>query len=245
MEKALEDRKPIGYVFIPGAGLDARIWDRMARELPAPWLAVDYPGRGTDNGGTGKLSLKDYCAHVKEQIRSWDVEKFILVTHSLGGVPGLNIAAEMGDRVAGFAAVGAVIPAGGGSFASAFPSGQRLLLPLMMRLFGTKPPEQAIRRGLCSDLTDEQADEIVRRFTPESIRVYTDRVEAASRLQIPSLYIKLGQDQELKPGMQDQMAGNLGARVERLESGHLPMLSHPNELRQLLQGFCTSVSAAR
>lgn len=244
MEKALKDRKPIGYVFIPGAGLDAQIWDRVAGELPAPCLTVDYPGRGSNNGGTSKLSLKDYCAHVKEQIRSWDVEKFILVTHSLGGVLGLSIADEMADRVAGFAAIGAVIPAGGGSFTSAFPSGQRLLLPLMMRLFGTKPPEQAIRRGLCSDLTEEQADEIVRRFTPESIRVYTDRVEAASRLQVPSLYIKLGQDQELKPGLQDKMAGNLGARVERLESGHLPMLSHPDELRQLLQKFGASVSAA-
>lgn len=245
MEKVQQDGKQIGYVFIPGAGLDARIWDRVVQELPAPWLAVDYPGRGTNNTGTSKLSLKDYCAHIKEQIHGWDVEKFILVAHSLGGVPGLSIAAEMADRVAGFAAVGAVIPAGGGSFASAFPSGQRLLLPLMMRLFGTKPPEQAIRRGLCSDLTEEQADDIVRRFTPESIRVYTDRVEAPSRLQLPSLYIKLGQDQELKPGLQDKMAGNLGARIEQLESGHLPMLSHPNELRQLLKRFGTSVSAAR
>ncbi|OZB96002.1 alpha/beta fold hydrolase [Paenibacillus sp. XY044] len=245
MDKIQLDRKPIGYVFIHGAGLNARIWEEVAKELHAPWLAMNYPGRGPDNEGIGKLSLQDYCEYMKEQIRGWDVEKLILVAHSLGGVLGLNIAAEMADRVVGFAAVGAVIPRSGGSFVSAFPPGQRFLLPLMMRLFGTKPPEQAIRRGLCSDLTEEQADEIVRGFTPESIRVYTDRVEASSRLQIPSLYVKLGRDQELKPGLQDQMAGKLGARVERLESGHLPMLSHPNELRQLLQRFGASVSAAR
>jgi hypothetical protein len=65
---------------------------------------------------------------------------------------------------------------------------------------GTKPPDSAIRAGLCNDLSPEQALEIVRGFVPESIRVYTDRVDVSTPA-VPKLYVKLTKDKELGPSL--------------------------------------------
>jgi hypothetical protein len=45
-----------------------------------------------------------------------------------------------------------------------------------MFIHGTKPPESAIRQGLCNDLTNDQANEIVNSFATESLHLYMDHV---------------------------------------------------------------------
>jgi pimeloyl-ACP methyl ester carboxylesterase len=139
---------------------------------------------------------------------SWEVKKFIIVAHSIGGVLALKIASLLPDRVVGLVAVGAAIPEQGNSFLSAMTFAKRTLMRVLLRIFGTRPPESAIRQGLCNDLTPEQSAAIVRDFVPESIRLYTDRAEAAA----PQY-------------------------TEILQSGHLPMMSKPKELRRALQSF--------
>ncbi|WP_240041126.1 alpha/beta fold hydrolase [Paenibacillus ginsengarvi] len=174
---------------------------------------------------------------MNKQIEAWPVRRFILVAHSLGGLLALQTAEAWKDRIVGFAAIGAVIPAKGGSFLSAMPFPKRLLLGAVLRLAGTKPPEAAIRQSLCSDLTPEQTEAVIREFVAESVRVYTDRIEAPAP-EVPKLYVKLGQDRELSLAMQERMAANLDAHyIEQLATGHLPMLSKPDEVRRVLNDF--------
>lgn len=241
MTKLEQNNEQIGFVFIYGAGLHSEIWSQVVAELHHPYLLVDYPHREGDLALRQKLSLQDYITGINQQIEVWGVQKFVIVAHSLGGVLALKVAEEMRARVVGFVAVGAVIPPDGGSFLSVFPWVKRSLMTVLLGTLGTKPPEQAIRQGLCSDLTQEQADDIVRRFTPESVRVYTDRVHARAP-QVPSLYIKLAKDNELDPQLQDQMIRNMySCPYEVIGSGHLPMLSQPDELRQTLRTFLSQL----
>src|SRR5687767_1949937 len=93
-----------GILFLPGAGLSSRIWDKMSPLLHYPFLAADYPGR-KPNESTKDLSVQDYCDHVLKQVSAWGQQDIIIVAHSIGGVPGLRIAKQLGDRVAGFAAL--------------------------------------------------------------------------------------------------------------------------------------------
>ena len=230
-----------GLLFVAGAGLDARIWSRVASSLDHPCLLAQFPNRGGTPDTRKSLSLNDYVAHLKEQAEAEEPRKWILVAHSLGGVPALQLAAELGDRVVGFVAVGAAIPRPGGSFLSTLPLPKRLLLSAILRMAGTKPPEAAIRAGLCSDLSAEQAAEIVHGFVPEALRVYTDHLEVSAP-PIPKLYIKLLQDKEFGLPLQERMIANLAPdRVEALNTGHLPMLSDPDGLRTVLECFLSSV----
>jgi pimeloyl-ACP methyl ester carboxylesterase len=153
----------------------------------------------------------------------------------------LKVAQEMPDRVAGFVAVSAVIPADGGSFVFAMPFPKRLILGLVLRLAGTRPPASAIRRGLCSDLTSDQADQVVSRFVPESRAVYLERSDAPSP-EVPTLYVQLTEDREIPVALQARMARNLGAgQVVTIDSGHLPMLSRPDELARVLNDFTATL----
>ncbi|MEF3303286.1 alpha/beta fold hydrolase [Paenibacillus sp. GYB003] len=236
----------VGFVFIHGAGLNGEVWARVAEGLDSPYLLVDYPGGGNSGSGDPRsarrhLALQDYIAHMNGQIAAWDVRKFVIVAHSLGGALALRVAAAWPDRLVGFAAIGAVIPRRGGSFLSTMPFPKRVLLGAALRLAGTKPPEAAIRQGLCNDLSPEQAAAVVSGFVPESVAVYTEPVGALAP-DVPKLYVKLEQDRELPLSEQERMASNLDAHyTERLDAGHLPMLSRPGELRLVLDAFLTRV----
>ncbi|MQA63097.1 MAG: alpha/beta fold hydrolase [Actinophytocola sp.] len=153
----------IGLVLIHGAGLGGWIWRDMTSSLTAPVLAAELPERDGEPDTRKNLSLDDYAEGVWQQLADLPAERVVVVAHSLGGVVGLKVADRLRQRLAGFVAVSAAIPAGGGSFVSSLPMPKRLIVGGLMRIFGTTPPTTAIRQGLCSDLTEE----VVRRFAPE------------------------------------------------------------------------------
>ncbi|GGD79692.1 alpha/beta fold hydrolase [Paenibacillus nasutitermitis] len=241
MNTEAQIREKIGFVFIYGAGLNRSIWEKVAADLEHPCLLVDFPLRDGSRKPEQGLSLNDYVAYMKKQVEAWQVPKFIIVAHSLGGVPALQLAEEMSERLAGFVAVGASIPRKGGSFLSALPLPKRMLMAVLLRSLGTRPPDAAIRSGLCHDLSAGQGEEIVRNFIPESVRVYTDRVEADVP-SVPKLYIKLQKDKEFNEAHQNKMIANFAPQhIASLDTGHLPMLSDPDGLRLALQDFAAKL----
>lgn len=229
-----------GIVFIHGAGLGSYIWEEVRPLLKYPSMAVNFPNRHRDKANE-KLSLNDYCRHLIKRIKKWDVQHLIIVAHSIGGVVALKLAEHFDDRVAGFVGVSAAIPKNGGSYASCLPFPQRLIMPLMLRIAGTKPPANSIAKALCNDLTDEQTDQVIHKFTAEARRLYTDRCEAGLP-RAKRMYIKLTRDQAGSIAVQERMARNLQAdRLETIRSGHLVMMSHPQELASLLNDFTNEI----
>lgn len=115
-------------------------------------------------------------------------------------------------------------------------------MPLILNLFGTKPPQKAIEQTLCNDLTSEQTSEIVKRFTPEARLLYTTKVNY-NNLDIKKLYIKLTNDKGFPVQLQDKMIKNLTTqKVVTLDSGHLPMISKPKELSEILNDFINEIN---
>lgn len=227
-------RNGIGYVFLSGAGLGPWIWQDVANALKRPSVSIEYP-KDTEAG------IEEYAQAALSQIKNIPVQKVIIVGHSLGGVVGLKIADALGDRLAGFVAVSASIPKDGGSFLSGLPFPQKLIMPLIIRFAGTKPSDEAIRKGYCNDLSAEQTREVIRRYMPESAKVYSG-TSALSPSSVPKLYIKTTNDNEFPSTLQDTMQHNLEAeKVVMIDSGHLPMLSKPKELAALLDDFALTV----
>lgn len=238
-------KEELGFVFIHGAGLNGGVWDCVVEGLGHPCLKVEYPLRDRNVVSGHHLGLEDYVNHMAEQVRTWGTNKFVIVAHSLGGVLAMELASRFTGRVAGFVAIGAAIPKRGGSFVSVLPFPLRAIMPIILKTAGTKPPESAIRHGLCSDLPEEQASRIAAEFVPESRRVYTDRVQA-SIPDVPKLYVKLTQDKEFGLSTQESMIANLSADgVESLSTGHLPMLSDPRGVQRILDGFANQVNISR
>ena len=230
------ENRNIGMVLIHGAGLNSSVWDSLKREIQVSTLAIDFPNRQAGESANKHLNYNDYVLSAVSQIEKWKHSQFIIVAHSIGACVGLSLLSHFRDEIVGFAAIGSVIPPDGNSFVSALPVPQRWIVPVVMRLMGTSPPENIIEKELCNDLTTMQTGKVVSTFTPEARTLYTSKINY-SLPDIPRLYVKLLKDNSVSPVLQEKMAENLKATVATLDSGHLPMLSRPAELGELLSGF--------
>lgn len=229
----------IGIVLIHGAGLGSWIWRETEAYLQTESLPVDFPGRENASDANKSLTLDDYCNHLLVKIRDWDKPKVVLAAHSIGGVIALKLARQLGDRAVGLMGIAASIPKNGGSFISTLPFPKRLIMNIILRVAGTKPPKGAIIKSLCNDLTPDQSEKVANKFVSESTRLYFDECNAP----IPAadkLYIKTSKDYEFSESLQEEMIGNFDPQqIVTLESGHLPMMSCPQQLANILDQFVT------
>ncbi len=227
----------IGLVLIHGAGLGSFIWNDLKPLINCPTLAIDFPNREISGQANKNLPFENYLKSTIEQIEKQGEDEIIIVAHSIGGCLGVKLTDYLGEKVVGFIGISSAIPESGKSFISCLPFPQNLLMPIILSLLGTKPPQKSIELGLCNDLSSQQSAEIVNRFTPESKSIYTTRVNYNS-LPEKSLYIKLRNDKAFPMQVQDRMITNLNAQsTVELESGHLPMMSKPKELAEIINGF--------
>lgn len=236
-------QKDIGFVLLHGAGLGAWIWKDIVSQLEYPCLAIDLPGRGKHADiATTDLSLHQYVESVLFDINQFSPKKLIIVAHSISGVIGIEISNKLHNRVLGFIAIGASIPAAKGAYISTLPFFTGLFIRVMFMLAGTKPPASVIKGSLCNDIDDTSTSDIINNFTPESKKLYTDTLQTQG---IPdnSLYVRLKKDKALNEDIQARMINNLHAQqVIEIDSGHLPMLSKPKELAHIVNTFASEIN---
>ena len=95
-------------VLIHGVGLRAEAWERMMPFLTPHFevFAVDMPGHGASPLGTVE-SLEDYVDQV-EAFVARRAGRIYVAGHSMGAILAMKLAARLGDRVAGVAALNAI-----------------------------------------------------------------------------------------------------------------------------------------
>ena len=238
----MKNNSNIGLIFMYGAGLGTWIWNDISQLINIPCLYVDYPGRDENSKRNKDLSLDDYSNFIIEQINNWNVDKVVIIAHSIGGVLALKIVNKIKPQLIGIVAISASIPVDGGYFLSSYPMANRTLMKCVFKLFGTKPPKAAIIKSLCNDLHIDQANEVVNRFTPESYLIYTQKIKY-NLPEIPKLFIKLTNDAAFGLQIQDKMIRNLMPEtVVELNTGHLPMISKPKDLAKIINEFVSKIN---
>ena len=136
----------IGIVFINGAGLSSSIWDDLKQKIDNPILSIDFPNRKPNDISNAKLTFDNYVNIATSEIKKWQNDNFIIVAHSIGACVGLKVAEHFKSELKGFVAMSSVIPKSGQSFVSSLPFPQKLLLPILLTLFGTKPPNLHLKQ---------------------------------------------------------------------------------------------------
>lgn len=218
-------------LLISGAGLPSWIWDGVIDGLSAT-----VASRPT----SANASLED---HAREALASAPPGPLTVVAHSAGGVVAGALTELAPERVSGLLAVSAVIPRPGRSFIGSMPLPNRLVLSAIMRFAGTRPPAGAIRKGVASGVDEATTQRLVDDFTPESQRYYRDAV-TNPRWPARRGYVTTTSDRELTAPLQEQFVSNLAPTFERrIDSGHLPMLERPDDLRTALTDFERATSS--
>jgi pimeloyl-ACP methyl ester carboxylesterase len=221
----------VTFVLLHGAGTGPWVWDRVREELAAPSLALEVPGR------TPGATPDDCAERIVQELDAQGVGDIVVVLHSLAAVLAPGLAARLGSRLRDCIFVAGVVPPAGGAFIDALPLPNRLILRFLFRLRrgGLRPSEAMIRRELCNDLSDDDADTVVARYEAELPGLYLTPVPGNWAFR-HCAYVKLLDDRSIPPGLQDTMIGRLhGARILALSAGHLAMLSQPRELASLLE----------
>ena len=95
----LQDSIPL--VLLHGFSEDSSMWEILVPHLKdIPMLAIDLPGFGQSDLPAAP-NIERYAQAVIGTLDALQVQRFVLVGHSLGGYVALEIAAHWGDRLAG------------------------------------------------------------------------------------------------------------------------------------------------
>jgi len=220
----------ITMVFLHGAGTGPWVWQRVLKFLPASGLALEVPGRHNE-------ATPDSCAEaIASELDRRQAGQVAIVMHSLAGVLAPGLSGRLGDRMAASIYISAVIPPEGRRFVDALGLPSRVVMRLLFAFNrrGLKPTEAMIRKELCNDLSEEDADRVVSTYAAEWPGLYLTPVGASDH-DGRTTYIKLTRDQSLPASLQDQMIGNLSDPIVReIAAGHLVMLSQPEALGQMI-----------
>ena len=225
---------PVGVLFLSGAGLPPWMWDDVRARI------TDHPTYVGPRPPGADASLADHATAALDVAQS---ERFVIVAHSAGGMVAAEIAGQQPDRVAGLLGVSCVVPAPGASFIGSMPFPNRVVLGLVMRMLGTRPPEKALR-AQAAGLPEPVVEALVAGFVPESQRYYRDEVQETVAPAARG-YVCTIRDDELPEARQRSFARRLGIESpEELATGHLPMLEDPDALAGKIGAFLDSVASA-
>jgi pimeloyl-ACP methyl ester carboxylesterase len=237
----------LGVVLIHGSMFGAWLWDRVVPYLSYPSIAVDLPGRGNHPAKPSDVRLRDGVDSVVGDIETRGFKRVVLVGHSLGGVVALGAADVLGPTAIGLMFISSVVPRDGRSWVDELPFVNRAILNGVLRLQrkGARAPERAFRTSSGSDVDDDtMRTMILPRLVPEAPRLFLDRVMWGRARSVPRSYLRLTQDREIAPDLQDRVIAHLDpVDVISIPSGHLPMITRPTEVADAINRMVDNLRA--
>jgi pimeloyl-ACP methyl ester carboxylesterase len=200
-----------GVVLVHGAYADGSSWSEIIERLQRTGLAATAVQNPL-------ISLADDVAHTRRILALHD-GPVILAGHSFAGT--VITEAGIDPRVAGLVYIAARAPDAGEDYAALaqkFPA----------------PPANAglVYTGGFGGLTEDA-------FLTDFANGVDERTSAAAWRSKPSWYAISRQDRTISPELQRFLAKRMNATTVEIDSGHLSLITHPQEVTQLI------LSAAR
>jgi pimeloyl-ACP methyl ester carboxylesterase len=228
-------RKPT-IVFCHGIWADGSCFSKVIPALQADGhevIAVQY----------GLDSFEEDVATVKRTLNRVG-SPVILVGHSYGGAT--ITAAGVDDRVAGLVYIAAVAPDVGETVQQQldkYPSdifsrvevadGRAWMLPKGTEFFA-------------GDLSEEEQKLVwATHYAPVADLFHQQKIKSTPWKSKPSWYILATQDHTVHPDLQRWVSKRMGATVVEVESSHVPMLSKPNVVIEVIRKAAAAVQKSK
>ncbi|GFE81835.1 alpha/beta hydrolase [Steroidobacter agaridevorans] len=220
-------------VLVHGAFADGSSWNKIIPKLQARGLKVI----SVQNPLT---SLADDVAAAHRAIDNAS-GNVVLVGHSWGG----TVITEAGnhDKVKALVYVAAFAPSRGESTAD---QGKNYETPPGIAKLVADPagflslPAEAVATDFAQDVTREEANLIAITQGPIRGASFDEKVSAAAWETKPSWYIVASKDHMIQPAYESKTAQKIHAKVTTVPSSHVPMVSHPKEVADVIIAAATS-----
>lgn len=224
------------FVLVHGAGMGASCWDRLLPHLARPATAVDLPGRGSRAGvSLASIRLDDCARAIREDAAEVDGDGIILVAHSFAGVSVPRVLTELAPRLRHVVFLSAVVPPDGTCVLDQIDPTVRAAVRAATADGIYSQGRDAARAMLCNDLDDEQSEWTLDQLVDDSAALLNEPVDLSGlSVDVPRTYIRLTNDVCYPPDLQERSAALVGGDVLFLDSGHMAMVSVPDQLAKLL-----------
>ena len=235
------------FVLVHGAWLGGWCWRRVAQALQLDHhkvYAVTLTGLGERAHLLSPAITLD--THVDDVISAIEVEELtevILVVHSYAGMIGTAVADRLGKHLKHLVYVDAVVPKPGESWSStqsAATQQQRLSAAQATTRFSFPPPDPVV-----FGLHEADQDWVKRRQTPHPGNTYqapldfdVQRVAAIPRTFVNCTQPALATIEPTRLRVKDPNFWNgawlPNSKIVEIKTGHVPMISEPHALTQIL-----------
>ena len=223
-------------IFVHGAFADGSSWNKVIANLQRKSIeviAVQNP----------MSSLADDVAATDRAIEAAK-GPVVLVGHSWAGA----VITQAGDdpKVQALVYIAALAPDAGMS-ANDLGKGAPLLAWQKAALVSKDGfltiPEKTVESEFCQDLPKSQARIFAATQGPIATRAFDDKLSIAAWRDKPSWYIVSKMDHMIDPNAERTMARTMKAHVIELNSSHVSMLSHPDDVTRVIEEAVASVSS--
>lgn len=223
----------INIVLVHGAGADASSWSKVIPILLNAGhkvIAVQLPLH----------SLADDVATVKRAIDLL-AGPTILVGHSYGGMV-ISNAAYNNPNVKGLVYIAALAPKEGQSISSftdptKFPKGSLIIDRGGFAYFSPN-----LFHNSFPDIDPTQAKILAVTQKPINMSIFTEKSGPPAWKQLPTWYQVSENDRNIPPTVERLFAKQMNATTISIPSSHLSLLSHPNEVAQLILNATNGVA---
>lgn len=235
-------------ILIHGAWQGSWSWDALCPALESCGLdviPVDLPGNGADGSDPAATTVNGCLAYLDDVISGY--ESVSVVGHSGGGVFASALA-ERNARVSRIAYVAGMMLPAGRTFAEiraeSLDEGTTLtgIVPFLKWSADGKVstvPRHAAAAIFLNDCPPDIAAAASARLTPQGDAARSISLETVDRVAtLPRFYIEAIEDLSLPIAVQRHMQALMpGALIADLPTGHVPQLSAPTLLAELLVPF--------
>jgi pimeloyl-ACP methyl ester carboxylesterase len=235
---------PPAIVLVHGACSHSGCWAPTVAALAAgapnvPVLAVDLPGRGRSPVPLAGVTVGGCVDEVVRQIEDATVGDVVLVGHSLAGVILPGVATLLGPgRVRRLVFVTCAVPPDGGSVVDVLRGPLRAIAAVAgRRRSPTRLPAFVALAAFANGMDRQQRRVVAGSLCPEAGWLIGEGVSRRGfDLTIPRTWVLTRRDRALSPARQRRSIDNLGGVEEcvELDAPHDAMVSHPNELADIL-----------
>jgi len=230
------------FVLVHGAGCGANSYDRLLPHLDRPAIAVDLPGRGSRaDVDLASVRLDDCARAILDDVAAADGADsgdLVLVGHSFAGVSVPRVMAELAPRLRHVVFLSAVVPADGTAVLDQIDPTVRELVRASIEGGIYSQDREGARAMLCNDMDAEQTEWTLDRVVDDSAALLTEIVDLSGlSADVPRTYVRMTQDHCYPPDLQELSAARVGGDVQYLDTGHMAMVSAPEQVANLLNAL--------
>jgi pimeloyl-ACP methyl ester carboxylesterase len=224
-------------VLIHGAWAEGSCWSGVIERLQADGYHVTAPQFPL-------TALADDVARLR-QILDLQDSPAIVVGHSYGGQVMTALGADA-PNVAGLVYVAAFGLDQGESLGGLLSRGPAT--PALAHLFTDKQgfgwlPEDDYVNHFAGDVDPVRARVMYAMQQPLAMSAFEDVMGVPAWRTLPSWYLVATDDEALPPAAERRFAERMGAATTEIPSSHVPMVSHPGDVAQLIETAAGAVPA--